>query len=180
MEPIRNIVPAAMNPSPSTADASFGNSSTTSPTASRRRKAIRLHLAGFHVSVGRDIDRDALDVMADLAMHDWRHIPDQELFAVCAKARVIAAQRGTHPATTHDVLKAWREVSEDAYRNRAQREREAYEAKVREGRILPEPTISGQSEAGKNALMAEFYRTAGLPVPGHLLSPQPIDEQGIR
>lgn len=125
---------------------------------------LRANIAGFYRSAGREapsgLDMDGLVLMA---LRDWSRVPDADLGDVCGRARVLAAQRGGNwPATTADVLRAYSDLSQEAYRLRAQREAEARQAAIASGRLLPEPTLAEMSPEGRAAALAEFRKAAGL------------------
>lgn len=125
---------------------------------------LRAHIAGFYRSAGREapsgMDMDGLVLMA---IRDWSRVPDADLADTCGRARMLAAQRqGNWPATTADVLRGYSDLSHDAFRLRHQREQDARQAAIASGRILPEPTLTEMSEEGRQAVLAEFRKAAGL------------------
>jgi len=125
---------------------------------------VRGYIASFYRSAGREapIDFD-MDGLVGMALADWQRIPDADLGAVCARARILAAQKpGNFPATTGEVLKAWNLLSEEHHRMAYQREQERLQADIKAGRLLPEPTLAEMSEEGRRAALADFRKSAGL------------------
>src|SRR4051812_5514224 len=85
---------------------------------SARAAVIKLEILGFYRSTGRTAPQgDDLRMLVETAMEDWKVVPDADLVAVCARARLIAAKKPssqgfTPMATTAEVLRAWQQLTD--------------------------------------------------------------------
>jgi hypothetical protein len=124
---------------------------------------IRAQLAGFYRSTGREaptgLDMDGLVLMA---LRDWVRIPDADLPEVCSQARVLAAQKGNFPAGSPEVLHAWREYSEKAYRLRVQRQAEARQAAIDSGKVLANPDLDPPSQEDRRMFCDDLRKKWGI------------------
>ncbi len=106
-------------------------------------------------------------LLVDAAMVDWARVPDTDLVAVCARARLLAARKPssqgfTPMATTAEVLAAWKEISEKHHQTAYQRRESEGQALIKSGRALPAPTIATLSPEAKEQFWDDFYRSAGM------------------
>ncbi len=127
-------------------------------------RIIRGMIAGFFIATGRGIpDADYLEPAVEMAMIDWARIPAGDLPEVCARARLLATgKNGNWPATTTEVMQAWRSISSEYHRTAYQRIQKEREALIESGTALAEPTITEISDQGREDFFDELYASAGL------------------